>query len=119
MKPSWGKAALALAQGDSIATAARAASVTKRTVQRWKSDEVRFADEVETLRSEMLVEAAGLLAHAATSAARRLEALIAGGEDRHALSAAKTVLEMASRYRADQALESRITALEMAAGLRP
>ena len=118
MKETWPKAALALAKGDTIAAAARAASVSKRTLLRWRSDEVRFADEVETLRSEMLMEAAGLLAATATSAVRKLDALIAEGEDRHALAAARTVLDMASRYRLDQALESRIVALELSAGLR-
>ena len=72
MKPSWGKAALALAAGQSNADAARAAGVTTRTVTRWRADEVAFADRIEDLRSEMLTEAAGLLAHTTTAAARKL-----------------------------------------------
>jgi len=118
MKPSWAKAALALASGESNADAAKAAQVTTRTVTRWKADEVAFADRIEDLRSEMLTEAAGLLAHATTAAAARLAEIIEVGEERHALSAAKTVLEMASRYLDDQTQECRISDLETAAGLR-
>ena len=118
MKPSWGKAALALAVGQSNADAAKAAGVTTRTVTRWRADEVAFADRIEDLRSEMLTEAAGLLAHTTTAAARKLGELIETGEDHHALRAAKTVLEMASRYLDDQTQERRISDLETAAGLR-
>jgi len=56
MKQSWGKAALALAAGQSNADAAKAAAVTERTVTRWKADEVGFADRIEDLRSEMLTD---------------------------------------------------------------
>ncbi len=118
MKPSWGKAALALAAGQSNADAATAAGVTKRTVTRWRADEVAFADRIEDLRSEMLTEAAGLLAHTTTAAAARLAEIIEVGEERHQLTASRVVLELASRYRIDQALEHRINAHELAAGLR-
>jgi hypothetical protein len=118
MKPSWGKAALALAAGQSNADAAKAAGVTVRTVARWRADEVVFADRIEDLRAEMLTEAAGLLAHTTTAAARKLAEIIDTEEARHSLTASRVVLEMASRYRVDQALEARIGALEMAAGLR-
>jgi len=118
MKPAWGKAALALAAGQSNADAAKAAGVTTRTVTRWPADEVAFADRIEDLRSEMLTEAAGLLAHTTTAAVRKLAEIIEVGEERHALTASRIVLEMASRYRIDQALELRINALELAAGLR-
>ena len=118
MKPSWGKAALALASGGSNADAAKAAGVTTRTVTRWRADEVAFADRIEDLRVEMLTEAAGLLAAATTAAAARLAEIIEVGEERHALTASRIVLDMASRYRIDQALELRINALELAAGLR-
>jgi len=118
MKPSWGKAALALAVGQSNADAAKAAGVTTRTVTRWRADEVAFADRIEDLRSEMLTEAAGLLAHTTTAPARKLGELIETGEDHHALRAAKTVLELASRYLDDQTQERRISDLETAAGLR-
>ena len=118
MKPSWGKAALALAAGQSNADAARAAGVTTRTVTRWRADEVAFADRIEGLRAQMVTEAAGLLAHTTTAAARKLGEIIEEGEEGHALTAARVVLDMASRYRVDQALELRISDLETAAGLR-
>ena len=118
MKPSWGKAALALASGGSNTDAARAAGVTSRTVTRWRADEVQFADAVDDFRSEFLNEAAGLLTAETTTAAAKLGELIENGEDHHALTAARIVLEMASRYRTDQTLENRIGSLEVAAGLR-
>ena len=63
-------------------------------------------------------EDGGLLAAETAAAARKLGELIENGEDHHALSAAKTVLEMASRYLDDQTQERRISDLETAAGLR-
>ncbi len=118
MKDSWVKGAMTIASGGSNADAGKVAGVTARTIQRWRNDEVQFADAVDDFRSEFLNEAAGLLAHNATAAARKLGVLIENGEDHHALTAARIVLEMASRYRTDQTLENRIGDLETAAGLR-
>jgi len=118
MKDSWVKGAMTIASGGSNADAGKVAGVTTRTIQRWRNDEVQFADAVDDFRSEFLNEAAGLLAHYATAAVRKLGELMENGEDHHALSAAKTVLEMASRYLDDQTQERRISDLETAAGLR-
>ena len=118
MKDSWTKAALVIASGGTNTAAGKAAGVDRRTVQRWRADEVQFADTIESLRSEFLNEASGLLAHNATAAARKLGVLIENGEDHHALTAARIVLDMASRYRQDQSLEDRLNALEMAAWMR-
>jgi len=118
MRDSWPKAALTIASGGSNTDAGKAAGVTGRTIQRWRQDEVAFADRIEDLRSEMLTEAAGLLAAATTAAAHKLAEIIDTGEERHSLSASRIVLEMASRYRVDQALEIRIRSLEIAAGLK-
>ncbi len=118
MKDSWVKGAMTIASGGSNADAGKVAGVTARTIQRWRADEVQFADAVDDFRSEFLNEAAGLLAAETTAAARKLGELIETGEDHHALSAAKTVLEMASRYLDDQTQERRISDLETAAGLR-
>ncbi len=109
---------MTIASGGSNADAGKVAGVTARTIQRWRADEVQFADAVDDFRSEFLSEAAGLLAHNATAAVRKLGVLIENGEDHHALTAARIVLEMASRYRTDQTLENRIGSLEVAAGLR-
>jgi len=109
---------MTIASGGSNADAGKVAKVTARTIQRWRADEVQFADAVDDFRSGLLEEAAGLLAAETTAAARRLGELIENGEDHHALTAARIVLEMASRYRTDQTLENRIGSLEVAAGLR-
>lgn len=118
MKPSWPKAAQVLASGGTATAAAAAAGVDPRTIRRWRADEIQFADAIEDARSVMLTESAGLLAAESTAAVRRLGEIIKDGRDDHALSAARAVLDMASRYRNDQALEARIFALELAAGLR-
>ncbi|MCH8984669.1 MAG: hypothetical protein IH943_11325 [Acidobacteria bacterium] len=118
MKPSWGKAALTLAAGGSNTEAAKAAGVNVRTVARWRADEVSFADRIEALRSEMLTEAAGLLAATTTAAARRLAEIVKSEEERHSLTAARIILDQASRYKNDQALEDRIAALELAVNVR-
>jgi hypothetical protein len=118
MKQSWPKAVQILAAGGSNTDAARAAQVTTRTIARWRADEVAFADAIDHARTEMLTEAAGILAVISTKAARKLGDIVESEDDRHALSAARTVLDMASRYRIDQVLERRIASLEMLAGVR-
>jgi len=118
MKGSWAKAALVIASGGTTTDAGKAAGVTSRTVQRWRADEVQFADAVADARKEFLDDAAGILAQISTKAAQKLGAIIEDSDDRLALAAARVVLDMASRYRQDQSLENRLNALEMAAGLR-
>jgi len=118
LRDSWPKAAMTIASGGSNADAGKAAKVSARTIQRWRNDEVQFADAVNEFRSEFLQETAGLLAAATTAASRKLAEIVDTGEERHQLTAARVVLDMASRYRVDQALELRISDLETAAGLR-
>jgi len=117
MKATWPKAAAVLAAGGSEKEAGKTAGVSGRTVRRWRADEVQFADAVTDARTEFLNETAGLLAHISTAAVRKLGEIIETGNERYALSASRVALEMASRYRTDQALENRLTALELAAGL--
>jgi len=118
MKESWPKAVEVLASGGTSTEAAKAAQVTVRTIRRWRNDEPRFTDSVDDARSLMLAEAAGLLASQTTAAARRLGEIIQSDEERHALPAARVVLDMAARYRSDRAIEDRIEALEAAVNLR-
>jgi len=107
-----------LAAGGTSTEAAKAAGVTVRTIRRWRNDEPRFADSVDDARSQMLAEAAGILAASSTVAALRLAEIVQSEEERHALTAARVVLDQASRYKNDQALEDRISALELAVGVR-
>jgi len=118
MKDSWPKAAAVLAGGGTTADAARAAAVTPRTVRKWRADEPPFADAIDDGRSRMLSESAGLLASATADAARRLTEIIEKGAEHHQLRSAQIVLDQASRYKSDQALEDRISALELAVGVR-
>jgi len=118
MKTTWPKAVEVLAAGGTSTEAAKAAQVTVRTIRRWRNDEVLFADAVDDARASMLTEAAGLLAAATTTAARRLAEIVQSEEERHSLTAARIVLEQASKYRIDRAIEDRIAALEVAVSLR-
>ena len=118
MKETWPAAAEVLAMGGSASDAARAASVTSRTIRRWRADEVIFADAVDDARASMLTEAAGLLAAATTTAARRLAEIAEDPEPRYALPASRSILDLASRYRTDSQLEERIKQLEVAVSLR-
>lgn len=77
-----------------------------------------FSDAVDDARTEMLTRASGILAKASEVAADRLAEIAEDGADRHALVASRTILEAASRYRSDLALEARIRSLEISAGLR-
>ncbi len=104
--------------GGSASDAARAAKVAPRTIRRWRADEPPFVDAIDDARALMLAESAGLLAATTMVAARRLEEIIETGEERHQLAASRAVLDMASRYRADHALEERIRSVELAVGLR-
>jgi len=47
MKDSWPKGAMTIASGGSNADAGKVAGVTTRTIQRWRNDEVQFADAVD------------------------------------------------------------------------
>lgn len=100
MKETWPLAAEVLAAGGSSADAAKAAKVAPRTIRRWRADEVAFSDAVDDARSLMLAD------------------IIESGEERHRLRAAQIVLDQAARYRMDRAIEDRISALEIAVGVR-
>jgi len=118
MKESWPMAVEVLAAGGTSTEAAKAAQVTVRTIRRWRIDEPRFADAIDDGRSVMLAEAAGILAFHTTAAAAKLGQIIETGAEHHQLRAAQIVLDQASRYRSDRAIEDRIQALEVAVSLR-
>lgn len=107
------KAALALARGDGIARAARAARVSQRTLYRWRED-AAFAARVTVLRAAMLERATGQLADLSAAAAKKLGELLAD-EPRVALAAAKTVLDSACRLRELLDIDERVSRLERAA----
>jgi hypothetical protein len=117
-KRGWTVAAAALALGESKAIAAKKAGISTKTVQRWLADEAAFADLVAEFRTAYIGESAGILAHASTSAARKLHQLVSEAPDMVALSAARTILAMADQYRAAMELEERIKALELEVGLK-
>ncbi len=119
MKDGWTDAAEVIAKGGTATAAAGAAGVDPRTVRRWRADEPQFEDYIEDARSLMMAETAALLAHQSAAAARKLALIVDRGEqDRGTLAAAVKTLEIALKWRSDVAIENRIRALELAAGLR-
>ena len=97
------QAALLLASGASVAHAATAAGVDRRTIARWQRHE-SFRRRVAEARAEMFARSVGLLAAAQGKAVARLIALIDSKNDIVALSASKTVVEMGHRLHGESAL---------------
>jgi hypothetical protein len=119
MKEEWVKAAEVIARGGTATAAAGAAGVDPRTVRRWRADEVEFEDYIEDARSQMMSSTAAILANSSEAAAIKLAEIVESGEqDRGTLAASTKTLEIALKWRSDVAIENRIRALELAAGLR-
>ena len=97
------QAALLLASGASVAHAATAACVDRRTIARWQRHE-SFRHRIAEARAEMFARSVGLLAAAQGKAVARLIALIDSKNDIVALSASKTVVEMGHRLHGESAL---------------
>jgi hypothetical protein len=108
-----GNAALltALASGQSVKSAARAAGVSERTAFRRVADPV-FRQAVSQARAELLARAVGLLADSATEAAKTLRALLAAESEGVRVRAAVALLDAAMRGVELIDLAERLTALE-------
>jgi len=102
----------ALAGGATAAEAARAAGVSERTVRR-RQAEPSFADDLDEARRALLRTALDRLSAAATTAVDTLSILMdAEVAPSVRLGAAKAVIELGSRLRAEQELSDRLLAIE-------
>jgi transposase-like protein len=105
-------AILALASGETIATAARKAGVTERTLYRWRSDD-DFQREVIAARSEMFARALGCMIDGSVPAALVLRQLcLKAKSESIKLGAARCLIELGAKLRDSVELEARIAALE-------
>lgn len=106
-------AAVVLASGGRVDTAATAAGVDRATVYRWMR-EPDFAGTLTEARRVALTEAVAGLAGGAADAAHRLVTLATdpATPPHIALAAARSVLDALMRYGWATDLEARITALE-------
>src|SRR5262245_61678447 len=103
---------LALAGGDTVATAAQKGGVGERTVYRWLQED-GFRQEVAHTRATMFAQALGRMAEGAVSAVVVLRQLCLKGKSESVrLSAARSILELGNKLRESVELEERLQALE-------
>jgi hypothetical protein len=101
----------ALAAGYSIKDAARIARVGERTAHR-RLDDPAFKERVAEMQAQFLSEAVGRLSNATTEAAKTLRNLLDSQSDSVRLSAARAILEFATKLRESVELERRMAVLE-------
>lgn len=101
----------ALAAGCTHAAAAEQAGVSERTVRR-RLDDPAFRQQVEAARAEILDRAVAELTSAAVEAVEALRTLLGSEADYARLGAARAILEVGLRYRAQLDLAERVAALE-------
>lgn len=104
-------ALVALAQGRPVTEAAQAAGVTRRTVERWRTDPT-FEDQVTRLRADMLSDAAGRLSAASTAAVDALVALLDDESGHVRARAATSLLQAVLAVRVWTDFERRLEAAE-------
>jgi hypothetical protein len=93
--------------------AARESGAGTRTIKTWLHDQPAFARRITELRTEMTSRALGRLVDGMVSAADTLGYLCRKGKSEMVrLSAARAVLELATKMRECVELEERIAALE-------
>jgi hypothetical protein len=89
-------AVLALLQQPTVALAAAACGLSEATLQRWLRLPP-FAARYRAARRRLLEAGIGRLQEHAGAAAERLRMLVASGDERVALAAAKAVLDLATK----------------------
>jgi soluble lytic murein transglycosylase-like protein len=97
--------ALELAAGKTVADAAAAACLSQRTAYR-RLDDPQFCGRLARLQHEMIAQAVGRLAEAATKAADRLVALLDAESETVRLGAARSILEHALKRRESESGET-------------
>ena len=107
------------AAGLTTEAVAEAAGVSPRTARRRRSDP-RIAQQVNIRRAEITNDTSGRLAALGTRAVDVLAECLEEGEPRDRLAAAKALLQIGPRFRADVEFEHRLLDLEgRLAGDRP
>jgi hypothetical protein len=101
----------AIVEGQSVADAAKVAGRSPRTGRRWKT-EPEVAGAIRARLSEAMAQARAVLAAGSVRAARSLVSMADGSAEPARVSAAKAVIESASRLCEIQELEERLAELE-------
>jgi hypothetical protein len=102
---------LALAAGQTVRDAARAAGIGERTAGRRLADPA-FRRRVCELRAEMVQRALGKMADGMAEAADTLRQLLRAEGESVRLGAARSILELGNKLRESAELEERLAALE-------
>jgi AcrR family transcriptional regulator len=102
---------LALACGDSVRDAARAAGIPERTVYRRLRTE-SFVQRVNQARTAMLQQAVGRLSKSVTRAGEALDRLLDSESERIRLQAAKAIIDCALKLGDSVSYEQRLATLE-------
>lgn len=110
-KQAVGVAALALAVGKPVRTAAREAGVGERTIYRWLKKSA-FKRRVAELRERLVSEAVGRLGRAMTGAARVLVELLRSEDEAIKLKAATAIIQLGVKLREHGEVERRLSELE-------
>ena len=102
---------LALAAGSTVRQAAKRAKVSERTAHRRLNDR-EYRRRIDAARAEMISQATGQLAKAATDATTTLGKLLKSESDAIRLGACRTILENCERLRQGVELAQRMNELE-------
>lgn len=102
---------LAILRGESVVDAAEGANVSTATAHR-RLREPAFAGELHRRRSELVESSFAKLLTASGKAADRLAVLVESSDSNVALKAAKSLLELAMKMRAECEFDRRLAALE-------
>jgi len=104
-------AALAVAAGKPIATAAAEAGIGERTLYTWLR-KTEFKRRVDELRDRLVSEAVGKLSKSMGSAADVLEKLLRSRDEGTRLKSSRAILELAVRLRDHDEMARRLADLE-------
>ena len=106
------QAALFLAFGHSISEVAMATGVGERTIKRWRAEDPTFRGRVHELQVELFEQTTAQLGKSTTAAADRLHELVASENERVALAASRSVLNLSKALRETVIVERRVESLE-------
>jgi hypothetical protein len=104
---------LALARGEGVPAAAKAAGLAERTARR-RANDPDFRQQVSRVRCDLLARAAGILADQSTAAARTLADLLSSPSETVRLRAAVALLDSAMKAVEASDVADRVIALEEA-----
>ena len=105
-------AALAIARGQNVKTAAKETGVGLRTLHRWLTKDQDFQRRIDELRDDLFSQAVGRLSDLSGRAADTLGELLGSKDEKVRLQACRAVLESGFRLREATEWAARVAAIE-------